>query len=101
MSSELRQLIEKLNPICRRALETAAALCVSQTHYNVEVEHLLRKLVDLPATDIAPVLRYYNVDVGALTRQIDQAVEQVDRGHSRTPAMSPQSEEHTSELQSH
>src|ERR1051326_1184373 len=90
MSSELRQLIEKLNPVCRRALETAAALCVSQTHYNVEVEHLLRKLVDLPATDIAPVLRYYNVDVGALTRQIDQAVEKFDRGNSRTPAMSPQ-----------
>jgi len=90
MSSELRQLIEKLNPVCRRALETAAALCVSQTHYNVEVEHLLRKLVDLPATDIAPVLRYYNIDVGALTRQIDQAVEKFDRGNSRTPAMSPQ-----------
>src|SRR6185369_17056852 len=53
--SELRVLINRLNPICKRALETAAALCVAQTHYNVEVEHLLLKLLDLPSTDIGPV----------------------------------------------
>jgi type VI secretion system protein VasG len=90
MSSELRVLIGKLNPVCKRGLETAAALCVAQTHYNVEVEHLLLKLLDLPATDIAPVLRYYAVDMGELTRQLNQAVERFDRGNSRTPAMSPQ-----------
>jgi type VI secretion system protein VasG len=89
MSSELRVLIGKLNPICKRALETAAALCVSQTHYNVEVEHLLLKLLDLPATDVAPVFRYYKIEVNDLTRQLTQAVEKFDRGNSRTPAMSP------------
>ncbi|HEX9983253.1 MAG TPA: type VI secretion system ATPase TssH [Thermoanaerobaculia bacterium] len=90
MSSELRVLINKLNPLCKRALETAAALCVAQTHYNVEVEHLLLKLLDLPATDIGPVLRYYKVDQNELTRQLEQAMEKFDRGNSRTPAMSPQ-----------
>ena len=90
MSSELRVLIGKLNPICKRALETAAALCVAQTHYNVEIEHLLIKLLDLPATDVAPVLRYYNVDVTELLRQLDGAMEKFARGNSRTPAMSPQ-----------
>jgi len=90
MSSELRSLIEKLNPICKRALETAAALCVAQTHYNVEIEHLLIKLLDLPATDVAPVLRYYNIDAGELSRQLTTAIEKFDRGNSRTPAMSPQ-----------
>jgi type VI secretion system protein VasG len=89
MSSELRVLIGKLNPICKRALETAAALCVSQTHYNVEVEHLLLKLLDLPATDVGPVFRYYKIEVNDLIRQLTQAVEKFDRGNSRTPAMSP------------
>lgn len=89
MSSELRVLIGKLNPICKRALETAAALCVAQTHYNVEVEHLLLKLLDLPATDAGPVFRYYKIEVNDLTRQLTQAVEKFDRGNSRTPAMSP------------
>jgi type VI secretion system protein VasG len=90
MSSELKTLIGKLNPVCRRGLETAAALCVSRTHYNVEVEHLLLKLLDLPATDVAPVLRYYGVDQGELSRQLNQAMERFDRGNGRTPAMSPQ-----------
>jgi type VI secretion system protein VasG len=90
MSTDLRTLINKLNPICKRALETAAALCVAQTHYNVEVEHLLLKLLELPATDIGPVLRYYNIEVNEVTRQVTQALEKFDRGNSRTPAMSPQ-----------
>jgi type VI secretion system protein VasG len=90
MSSELRTLINRLNPVCKRALETAAALCVAQTHYNVEVEHLLLKLLDLPATDVAPVLRYFGVDPGELQRQLTAAVDKFDRGNSRTPAMSPQ-----------
>ena len=88
MSSELKSLIGKLNPICKRALETAAALCVAQTHYNVEVEHLLIKLLDLPATDVAAVLRYYGIEPNEVVRQLNTAVEKFDRGNSRTPAMS-------------
>jgi type VI secretion system protein VasG len=90
MSSELKTLIGKLDPVCRRGLETAAALCVSRTHYNVEVEHLLLKLLELPSTDLGPVLRYYGVDAAELTRQLNQALERFDRGNGRTPAMSPQ-----------
>jgi len=90
MSNELRSLISRLNPIAKRALETAAALCVAQTNYNVEVEHLLLKLLDLPATDVQPILRYYSVDTTELARQLNTAIEKFDRGNSRTPAMSPQ-----------
>src|SRR5689334_4942375 len=89
MSTELRVLIGKLNPICKRALETAAGLCVAQTHYNVEVEHLLTKLLDLPGNDVGPILRYYNVDPTEVGRQLTAALEKFDRGNSRTPAMSP------------
>jgi type VI secretion system protein VasG len=90
MSSELRSLIAKLNPLAKRALETAAALCVAQTNYNVEVEHFLTKFLDLPSTDLAPILRYYSVDSGELLRQLTTAIEKLPRGNSRTPAMSPQ-----------
>jgi len=89
MSNELRALIDKLDPVCKRALETAAALCVAQTHYNVEVEHLLLKLFELPDTDVGPVLRNYGIDPNGLTRQLTRALEKLDRGNSRTPAMSP------------
>ena len=90
MSSELRTLIGKLNPVVKRALETAAALCVAQTHYNVEVEHLLLRLLDVPGNDVAPIFRYYAVDAGDVSRQLTAALDRFDRGNSRTPAMSPQ-----------
>ena len=88
--SELRALIAKLNPVCKRGLEFAVALCVAQTHYNVEVEHLLLKLLDLPGGDIGLVFRYYDVDEAEVAKQLNRAVEKFDHGNSRTPAMSPQ-----------
>jgi type VI secretion system protein VasG len=90
MSNELRVLIGKLNPICKRALERGAALCVAQTHYNVEIEHLLLQLLDLPATDFGAALHYFGVDAGELARELNGALEKFDRGNGRTPAMSPQ-----------
>ncbi len=44
----LKSLVAKLNDICRRSLEGAAGLCLSRTHYNVEIEHWLLKLLELP-----------------------------------------------------
>ena len=37
----LKNLIERLNPTCKRALEGAAGLCLSRSNYNIEVEHWL------------------------------------------------------------
>ena len=42
----LKTLVNKLNPVCRRALEGAAGLCLSRTNYNVEMEHWLLKLLE-------------------------------------------------------
>ena len=36
----------RLNDTTRKALEDAAGLCLSRTHYNVEIEHFLMKLLD-------------------------------------------------------
>ena len=50
----LKELVGKLNDTCRRSLEGAAGLCLSRTNYNVEIEHWLLKLLELPNTDLAP-----------------------------------------------
>ncbi len=88
--SDLKTLIDKLNPVCRRAFETAAGLCVAQTNYNVEVEHLLVKLFDLPSSDAEVILKYFEIDPADVTRQANRAIEGFKRGNSRTPAMSEQ-----------
>ena len=60
MSVNLKSLIGRLNDTCRQALEGAAGLCLSRTNYDVEVEHVLLKLLEAPDTDLAedpPALR--------------------------------------------
>jgi type VI secretion system protein VasG len=92
-SLDLKSLIDKLSPLCRRALEEAAGLCVSRTHYNVEIEHLLAKLLALPEgqdTDLRRALRQYEIDRSLLASQVEEALGRFDTGNSRTPAFSPQ-----------
>jgi len=68
MSVELRPLIGKLNETTRSALEAAAGLCLSRTHYDVEIEHFLLKLMDATNADLAAILKYFEIDRARLSR---------------------------------
>ena len=46
MSVSLKSMIGKLNDTCRGALEAAAGLCLTRTHYDVDIEHLFLKLCE-------------------------------------------------------
>ena len=48
MTTNLKSLIGRLGHICRNAMEAAAGMCMSRTHYEVEVEHVLLKLMGVP-----------------------------------------------------
>ena len=63
---DLKSLVGRFNEPCRRALEAAAGLTLSRTHYNVEIEHWLMKLLDAADGDIAAILRHYEVDQARL-----------------------------------
>ena len=89
MENDVRLLIGKLNADCRHALEQAASLCVHQTHYNVEIEHLLLKLIEQPAPDVDLVLRHFDIKPESLTAQLTSAMDRFKRGNGRTPALSP------------
>jgi type VI secretion system protein VasG len=89
MIAEPRVLVEKLNPTCRRALETAAEMCVKRTHYNVEVEHLLLRLLEDGRSDATPVLRYYDVSDADALRELTHALDRIEGGNAQTPALSP------------
>ena len=42
---DLKSLVARLSSLCRRQLEASAGLTLSRSHYNVEIEHFLLKLV--------------------------------------------------------
>jgi type VI secretion system protein VasG len=82
-------LIGKLNHTCRSALEAAAGLCLSQTHYEVDLEHFLLKLLDLSNTDFQKILRHFEINETRLVSDLTRAMEGFKTGNARTPALSP------------
>ena len=89
MNVDLRSLIGKLNRETRNAVESAAGLCLSRTHYDVEIEHFLIKLLDATDTDVAFVLRHYEVDRSRLVRDLTAGLDRLKSGNARTPNLSP------------
>jgi type VI secretion system protein VasG len=88
--ADLKTLISKLNPICRRALEKAAERCHGQTQFAVEIEHLLLALLETKDSDLARACSAYSVAADRLAAQLTQAIDGFKRGNGRTPALSPQ-----------
>ncbi|MGH7189407.1 MAG: AAA family ATPase, partial [Acetobacteraceae bacterium] len=86
---DLKSLVGHLNDHCRRALEAAAGLTLSRSHYNVELEHWLLKLADGTDTDIAAILRHYEADVGRLITDLNRGLDRLKTGNARAPGLSP------------
>jgi type VI secretion system protein VasG len=84
-----RSVVGKLNTACRRALEGAAGLCMSRTHFHVEIEHWLTKLLEPTDTDFPIVLRQYDVDPGRVRKELAQALDKMKTGNGRAPDLSP------------
>jgi type VI secretion system protein VasG len=89
MSVDLRSLIGKLNETTRSTLEAAAGLCLSRTHYDVEIEHFLLKLLDSTNADFAAILKYFEIDRARLSGELNRSLDKLKSGNARTPAFSP------------
>src|SRR5215510_12126482 len=89
MAVNLRALIGKLNHTTRSAVESAAGLCLSRTHYDVEIEHYLMKLLDNTDSDFAAILKQYGIDRSRLASELSKSLDHMKTGNGRTPAMSP------------
>ncbi|MDE3149254.1 MAG: type VI secretion system ATPase TssH [Acidobacteriota bacterium] len=89
MSLNLKSLIGKVDDATRSALEAAAGLCVSRTHYDIEIEHYLLKVIDSSDNDIAFILRQYSVDRSRLTAELQRSLDRLKSGNARSPAFSP------------
>ncbi len=86
---DLKSLVGRLTELARRHLEAAAGLTLSRSHYNVELEHLLLKLVETPGSDIAAVLRKQGIDAGRVASELNRALDKLRTGNARAPSLSP------------
>ena len=88
MDVSLKSLIGKTNDTTRSALEAAAGLCLSRTHYNVEMEHFLLKLLDRQDSDFHRILKHFEVEPSRLTAELNRALDKLPRGNANKPHFS-------------
>ena len=86
---DLKSLVARLDPVVRRQLEAAAGLTLSRTHYNVEIEHLLLRLIETGGSDLSAMLPRLGVDPGRVAGEITRALDKLKTGNARAPALSP------------
>ncbi|MGQ7246811.1 type VI secretion system ATPase TssH [Halomonas sp. V046] len=85
----LKTLFAKLNEVSRQAMEEAAGLCLAKRQYEVDVEHLLLKLLDGDDNDVLRIVRHAELALDRLADQLDRSMETFKIGCTRTPALSP------------
>src|SRR5947208_15914758 len=89
MGLNLKALIGKLNHQARATLEGAAGLCLSRTHYDIEIEHYLMKLLDSADGDFALIAKHFGIDPSRLSGELTRSLDKLKSGNARTPAISP------------
>ncbi len=89
MNVNLKAVIGKMNDATRTATEAAAGLCLSRTHYDIEIEHLLLKLLDQQDNDLTHILKHFGIDKSRFTAQLNRALDKLKTGNARTPSFSP------------
>jgi type VI secretion system protein VasG len=88
MLVELKPLFARLNPTCSAALEGAAGLTLARNHYEIAVEHMLRRLVEEPGGDVHRILAHFDIDPLRLAAQLDETLAQLKNGNPGRPVFS-------------
>ncbi|MGE0716415.1 MAG: type VI secretion system ATPase TssH [Alphaproteobacteria bacterium] len=87
MTSNLKSLVGKLDRTARSALEAAGGLCLARTHYEVDLEHWLVRLLEAHNTDLHAILRHAGIDAGRATAELTAALDRLRGGNPRTPVL--------------
>ncbi|MBI6486018.1 type VI secretion system ATPase TssH [Proteus mirabilis] len=68
---DLSTLVNRLHPIAKHALESAAAYCVSHQQPEITIAQFLQKLIETPLTDIRMISQKSALDINALSELLD------------------------------
>jgi len=89
VSVEIRSLLTRLNRFCSRMLESAAGVCVSRSHYEVTVEHVLALMLEDTGADLNWILKHFEVDSGRARKALNNITEKFRTGSAGRPVFSP------------
>lgn len=86
---DMKLLRQQLNNCCVRALESAAGTCMTRTHYEITIEHMLAPLLDAGTCDLLCICDHFKLDVSKLRQAFNRCLDEVKVGNSGRPQFSP------------
>ena len=89
MIASVKPLVQRFNEATRQAMEGAAGLCLSRTHYEVEIEHFITKPLENDSGDVARILEHFGVDRDSLAHDLERSLRRLKTGNPRSPVFSP------------
>ncbi len=84
----LKALVGRMNPNLKQALDNATGLCLSKSHYSIELEHWLQKILEQSDTDLEKVLEQFGINGGQVMKELVRALDKLKSGNTRTPVLS-------------
>ncbi len=89
ITQDARALLKLANTHVAKCMEGAAGFTISRSHYEVTLEHLFLKFLEDADGDLVKILRYFEVDPGAVESRLLATVEGFRSGNSGRPSISP------------
>lgn len=86
----LKNLVAKLDNQSRLSLEQAVGYAVSLTHYQVDIEHWLLKIIDLDNSDFEKCLRHFEIDMRNFKAELEASLGRLKISNDRAPSLSSQ-----------
>ncbi len=86
---DLKGLFSRLSPVAGRIFDNAIGFCMTRTHYEVTVEHVLLKALEEPDADITVLLAHYGVNIDRFRRQLLAALDTLKDGNPGRPTFAP------------
>ena len=82
-------LVERLDPDCLNALVGATGECVTQTHYEVAIEHALLAMLENPDDELRIIVDAFETDWARLQLCLRRNLKARARGNTGRPVFSP------------
>jgi type VI secretion system protein VasG len=86
-------LFGKLNSLCYQAIESATVFCKLRGNPYVELVHWLKQILELRDSDIARILKHYEVNPSRLAKDLTGALDKLPRGATSISDLSSHLEE--------
>ena len=89
LTVDIKSLLMRLNDYSSSAMQAAAGLCVSRTHYEITIEHFIARLFDNTNSDWPLAFSRLNLDAAKVSRAIEATLEEFKTGNAAKPVFSP------------